>query len=499
MVWERYGRALLQQLEGTLLLPWFLRAIGMRIGRRCLLGAGFAQVVDPDMLELGDGATVHAMFQAHSFEDRVLKMDRVRIAAGATVARGAVVLYGADIHERAHVMQHSVVMKQELLLADRAYAGAPTRTVVRRPQVVAAAAYVAPPAHREVAFDAARGLAVLGMVWMHFVPGDGAAGLLAAIAGVSVNAVEGVPSALFFVLAGVAWAYAAAPRGAERAELRACWVVRRSLALVAMGLPFWIFAWPNDVLVPYAMTLPFVAWLLRRGLGARIAALAAVLAAVPFVTDAFAHHLANDVLVDGTHAANHEFGASTLRWFVFDGAYPLLPWVALPLIGATIALHARGDSSRWRRWTWLALAGAGIAMLANALAGATAAEVPGFSRQLAITWQPTSLGFVLRNGGLAVAIIAFLACRSLRRGLPRFVAPLAAVGRSSLTHYLAHVLLVYAPLRTWWPAEDWSVGVGVAAAGGYALFALVASPWWFRRARRGPLEWLLAKASGPAR
>ncbi|MEC7725799.1 MAG: hypothetical protein VYD05_09820, partial [Planctomycetota bacterium] len=73
-----------------------------------------------------DGATVHALFQAHSFEDRVLKIDHVRLGARSTVGRGAVVLYGADIGEDAHVMPHSVVMKQERLLPRRGYAGAPT-------------------------------------------------------------------------------------------------------------------------------------------------------------------------------------------------------------------------------------------------------------------------------------------------------------------------------------------------------------------------------------
>jgi non-ribosomal peptide synthetase-like protein len=126
VLWERYGRGVLQQLEGTLVLPWFLRAIGMRIGARCVLGDGFAQVVDPDMIAIGDGATVHAMFQAHSFEDRVLKLDRVHVGAHATVGRGTVVLYGADIRDGARVMPHSVVMKRELLLPGRSYAGAPT-------------------------------------------------------------------------------------------------------------------------------------------------------------------------------------------------------------------------------------------------------------------------------------------------------------------------------------------------------------------------------------
>jgi non-ribosomal peptide synthetase-like protein len=126
VVWQQYGRGLLTALEGTLLLPWYLRAMGMTIGKRVVLGHGFAQVVDPDMLTLEDGATVHAMFQAHSFEDRVLKIDRVRLGAGCTVGRGVVVLYGADIGAGAHVMPHSVVMKREVLLPGTAYAGVPT-------------------------------------------------------------------------------------------------------------------------------------------------------------------------------------------------------------------------------------------------------------------------------------------------------------------------------------------------------------------------------------
>jgi hypothetical protein len=50
-----------------------------------LLGPGFAHVVDPDMLHLGDDVTVQALFQAHTFEDRVLKVDHVHVRDGATV------------------------------------------------------------------------------------------------------------------------------------------------------------------------------------------------------------------------------------------------------------------------------------------------------------------------------------------------------------------------------------------------------------------------------
>jgi non-ribosomal peptide synthetase-like protein len=129
VAWAFYASGALSVLEGTLLLSWYLRAMGVRIGRRVILGGGFSQVVDPDMLEFEDGATVSCQFQAHTFEDRVLKIDRVVIRRRATVGSSAVLLYGADIGAQAHVAPHSVVMKRESLLPGRSYTGCPTRPV----------------------------------------------------------------------------------------------------------------------------------------------------------------------------------------------------------------------------------------------------------------------------------------------------------------------------------------------------------------------------------
>ena len=127
VAWGQYARTALQTLEGTLLLNACLRATGMTIGRRVVLGPGFSQVVDPDMIVIEDGATVNAMFQAHTFEDRVLKIDRVHVRRGATLGSATVPLYGADIGPGAHVAHHSVVMKRERLAAGLRYQGAPTR------------------------------------------------------------------------------------------------------------------------------------------------------------------------------------------------------------------------------------------------------------------------------------------------------------------------------------------------------------------------------------
>ncbi len=128
VAWNIFASVVVSALDGTLLLHPLLRIMGVHVGRGVLLGPAFAEdLPDPDMLTLEDGATADCLIQAHTFEDRVLKIDRVRIRRGATVGRNAVLLYGADLGERTRVAPHSVVMKHEHLLPGRSYAGFPTR------------------------------------------------------------------------------------------------------------------------------------------------------------------------------------------------------------------------------------------------------------------------------------------------------------------------------------------------------------------------------------
>jgi non-ribosomal peptide synthetase-like protein len=131
VAWARNANRILQQLEGTGVLAAYLRLMGLKIGKGALLGPQFSQVVDPDMIDIGAGATVSAMFQAHTFEDRVLKVGKVAIGPGATVAFGTVPLYGAVVGEGAHVGAHSVVMKHEHLRPGLRYQGVPTRVFGR--------------------------------------------------------------------------------------------------------------------------------------------------------------------------------------------------------------------------------------------------------------------------------------------------------------------------------------------------------------------------------
>ncbi len=131
MAWGIWAHGVLAPLEGTLWLNAVLRLFGMDIGKRVVLGPGFAHVVDPDMLHFGNDAIVLGQFQAHSFEDRILKIDHVRIGPGATIGDNAVVFYGATVGAGARLLPHGVVMKGDVLAAGGVYAGCPTKAVPR--------------------------------------------------------------------------------------------------------------------------------------------------------------------------------------------------------------------------------------------------------------------------------------------------------------------------------------------------------------------------------
>ncbi|MFT4843231.1 MAG: hypothetical protein ACI8UD_003022 [Planctomycetota bacterium] len=340
---------------------------------------------------------------------------------------------------------------------------------------------------RDEALDVARGLAVLGMVWVHFVPGpsDRAEGLLPLIHWASVAALDGLPAALFLILMGASWSVS---------EGRICaYVIRRAVALSILGLAFWHWVWPNDILVPIAVMMPLLAIVHGMGRRAVVVATLLLLACVPPATALWGDYAWTDVRGDGTHEANHHVGWFTVRYFLINGAYPLLPWMALPLVGALLA-PMRTNAAALTRVMLVAVGCATIALVVDQFWGD--AYAGGIYAHFDVTWQPTSLPFVALWGGAATFVIAALWRWSLASALPAALQPIAAVGRVSLSHYLLHTVLVYGAMRASWPAEDWPLRFGLAAAVGYALFALLVTPRLLASGRRGPVETMLALCAG---
>jgi non-ribosomal peptide synthetase-like protein len=120
-------RNLLNFLTGT---PWVapvLRLFGTHIGRRVWLNS--TSLTEFDLVHIGDDAAIGEQgdMLTHLFEDRVMKMSRVRIGAGATVGTRAVVLYDAEVGDGSFLDAYSLVMKSEVLPPGTRWRGIPAR------------------------------------------------------------------------------------------------------------------------------------------------------------------------------------------------------------------------------------------------------------------------------------------------------------------------------------------------------------------------------------
>lgn len=110
---------------GTPALNWWLRSLGATIGRGVWTESYW--LPEPDLVTLGDGATVNrgCVVQTHLFHDRILGMDVVELATGATLGPHSVVLPAAVIGRHATVGPGSLVMRGEAVPARTRWVGNP--------------------------------------------------------------------------------------------------------------------------------------------------------------------------------------------------------------------------------------------------------------------------------------------------------------------------------------------------------------------------------------
>ena len=386
----------------------------------------------------------------------------------------------------------------------------------------------AAPARRArlLGVDAARGLALAGMVVVHVTPGtpdDEPVPLGDVLA-------SGRASALFAVLAGVGLALASG--GARPYRGRRLAAARRSVAaragvVAAIGLTVGGVPTPAAVILAYygllfLVAVPVLGWGPRR-----LAASAAVsVVAAPVVS-----HLVRRAHPRGP-GPNVSWADLLLapgdlaRTLLVDGYYPVLTWTAYLLLGLAVGRLPLGHAAVAARvaagGAVLAVTGLAVGALTVALAGgagalgATTGETADAVRHRLTTssygTSPTRswwwLGTAGRHSGtgpdllhtggtalLALGLLLLLAGAAARSPwLRRLLAPLVAVGATTLTLYTVHVLLLGAAADT--PGvHDLSTGAQVV---GHLAVALAVATVVGAPRRRGPLEAFAAMAGRAA-
>ena len=138
--WGLAGKVLLEHLQGTPFLPWVLRLFGVKVGQGvCMLTT---DITEFDCVEIGDFTVINrtSALQTHLYEDRIMKIGRVKVGRGVSVGAFATVLYDTHVGDYARLRPLTIVMKGEAIPANTEWEGAPAVPVVHAPEAAKAAA-----------------------------------------------------------------------------------------------------------------------------------------------------------------------------------------------------------------------------------------------------------------------------------------------------------------------------------------------------------------------
>lgn len=368
------------------------------------------------------------------------------------------------------------------------------------------------PAARMIGLDLARGLAVIGMFYAHvgrkqeFVLLDPSTW---------DGIVVGRSSALFVLLSGLGLGLMTRRRTGDALAARRREIVYRGVflffvggVLVTLGVHISIILATYAVL--FWLALPLFALSDR-------ALLATAAAAV----------LLGPIVNAGAVALITRFGdpGTEFAKLIATGNYPVLIWMAYLIAGIAV-----GRLALDRRATATRLIGLGAAMIlayptAWILSSTTGTVFDGFGGVITAAGRPAA-GDAERDawswawsdayrfvgaqphsgtqleviGNIGVALVLIGACLLLGTLAPRLLAPVARIGRMSLSLYCLHILAVFVLLHTVqdsrqqaWLETDWR---GTAMWLAFTVGAFACATLWFRRRATGPLEEIMRRLPG---
>lgn len=344
------------------------------------------------------------------------------------------------------------------------------------------------PAPRVTGVDAARGLALIGMFVAHVVPDVTSVDWQQIIA-----ITDERPRLLFALTAGIGLGLLT---GATRPVTEGRGILRRQIAiraliLIALGVLIVATFRPlvlvilEEYGVAFLVLLPllFIPGWAAVSLGAALLVVTPAIAALAERDPAFV-------------AASDGEAGIIVDWF-FTGAYPVIIWVPVMLIGLGLA---RLDVASPRVVAWYGLAGTVAALVFLPISGAMPAnQVLGADPDADWMIPVRASAEVVGNVGVNLVVVAFvvaltaLAVPGVRRVATAALAPITAMGAMPLTIYTAHLIVIsfFKRRENGVVTDDsWPLLIGLVV--GSMLFAWL----WQRYVGRGPLEMMLRWASG---
>jgi uncharacterized membrane protein YeiB len=185
--------------------------------------------------------------------------------------------------------------------------------------------------------------------------------------------------------------------------------------------------------------------------------------------------------------------------FFLNGCFPAIPWMAFITVGMWLGRQDFSDRALRKK---ILLAGIGAVAFAESLSRmgiyhfASAHPGRGFEKLLPlfkiVSWDPMPL-FMISAMGTALVVIALMMKLADKYGNAPWVSSFASVGQTTLTLYVAHIIMGTLLL---WIIEERELEPPFAnlwASLFFYLVALLSCQNWLKRFRKGPVETLMRR------
>ena len=355
---------------------------------------------------------------------------------------------------------------------------------------------------RIIGFDLARSLAILGMVIVNYkiVLNAGEAGPEWLVA--TIGQLEGRAAALFVVLAGVGLSLLSAKsrRSGDLPAIRRDRIVilKRAVFLLIVGLTYTPI-WPADILHFYGIYMALGALLLtsdNKVLMIWSGGFIALFLLMLFILDYNAGWDWNTLeYVDFWQPSG------MIRHLFYNGFHPVFPWAAFLFAGLWLG---RRDFSNHVFRKRLILGGAAVFILTaitsyllqNAMTGTGGLSAEEAAAVFGLKPMPPNPFYMISAASLAFAVIGLCVEFGYDRSEAFYLKPFIRAGQLALTLYVAHVVVGFGVMEALGLFHDQSLAFALASALIFYLAGLVFSHLWASRYKKGPLEWIMRKATG---
>jgi len=355
---------------------------------------------------------------------------------------------------------------------------------------------------RVIGFDFARGLAIMGMIFVNFkvVMSNQTEGWLYEI----MEIFSGKAAALFVVLAGLGMTlmYKSAKKKNDIRKIRQVKIglLKRAAFLFVIGLSYY-FIWPADILHYYGLYLSI--GVLFLGLHRKWLIVLSVFIIIVY------YYLFSILDYDqGWNWSTFEYtDFFTLKGFLrnlfFNGFHPVIPWIAFLFTGIWIGRIDFANLKTRKKVLWLSLLiyvifKAASMFIASTLSLLSPSEAIEIEYAFGTSPMPPLFFYLITASSLAVFIITFSIYFTEKSANTLFVKMLVSTGQLALTNYVFHVVIgmfglyaVFGILR-----QAFSIEFVVSYALMFNALTMVFSYYWRKRFERGPLELIMRKITG---